>query len=87
MTKTFPGEFSRHVGKWKRNMIADITQLTRGIRDAKGKEYLPSVVLDDRPPKTIRVTACSASENIRPTAISEVWTKTSSRRWAHITAG
>ena len=25
MTKTFPGEFSRHVGKWKRNMIADIT--------------------------------------------------------------
>ena len=49
MTKTFPGEFSRHVGKWKRGMIADITQLTRGVRDANGKEYLPSVVLDDRP--------------------------------------
>ena len=58
MTKTFPGEFSRHVGKWKRGMIADITQLSRGVRDANGKEYLPSVVLDDRPPKTIRVTAC-----------------------------
>ena len=72
MAKTFPGEFSRHVGKWKRNMIADITQLTRGVRDANGKEYLPSVVLDDRPPKTIRVTACSASENMLNT-LDDAW--------------
>ena len=72
MTKTFPGEFSRHVGKWKRGMIADITQLTRGVRDANGKEYLPSVVLDDRPPKTIRVTACSASENMLNT-LDDAW--------------
>ena len=28
MTKTFPGEFSREVGKWKRGMISDLTMLT-----------------------------------------------------------
>ena len=47
MTKTFPGEFSRDVGKWKRGMISDLQMLTRGIKDANGKEYLPSAVLDD----------------------------------------
>ena len=57
MTKTFPGEFSREVGKWRRGMIADITMLTRGLKDANGKEHLPSAVLDERPPKTIRVNA------------------------------
>ena len=57
MTKTFPGEFSREVGKWRRGMIADLTMLTRGLKDANGKEHLPSAVLDERPPKTIRVNA------------------------------
>ena len=31
MTKTFPGEFSREVGKWRRGMIADITMLALAI--------------------------------------------------------
>ena len=64
MTKTFPGEFSRDVGKWKRGMISDLQMLTRGIKDANGKEHLPSAVLDERPPKTISVVACPASENM-----------------------
>ena len=72
MTKTFPGEFSRYVGKWKRGMIADITMLTRGLRDANGKEHLPSAVLDERPPKTIRVNACPASENMLNT-LDDSW--------------
>ena len=57
MAKTFPGEFSREVGKWKRGMISDLQMLTRGLKDANGKEHLPSAVLDERPFKTIRVNA------------------------------
>ena len=49
-SRLHPGEFSRNIAKWKRAMIAEITQLSRGIRGSDGQYYLPSLVLYTRVP-------------------------------------
>ena len=61
-SRLHPGEFSRNIAKWKRAMIAEITQLSRGIRGSDGQYYLPSLVLSERPTRTVNVTACEAPE-------------------------
>ena len=63
-SKLHPGEFSRDIAKWRRGVIADIKQLTRGI--TRGNQfYLPQKVLGPRPQKVIRVNACQAPENMK----------------------